>query len=88
MNDNNRLVQQGIMLKKIRDEFSRSAEEVASYLGFGNRQSVYDLEAGRRDLKAYEALRLAEYYGVSTDSVRFSLRFRSGVLERKAGCSR
>jgi Zn-dependent peptidase ImmA (M78 family) len=67
MNDNNRLVQQGIMLKKIRDEFSRSAEEVASYLGFGNRQSVYDLEAGRRDLKAYEALRLAEYYGVSTE---------------------
>lgn len=69
MNSDDRLVAQGIRLRKMREEFSRSPEEVAACLGFGNRQSVYDLEAGRRDLKAYEALQLAEYYRVSTDSL-------------------
>lgn len=67
MNDESRLVRQGAMLRKIRESSSRSAEEVASLLGFGNRQSVYDLEAGRRDLKAYEAMQLAEYYSVSPE---------------------
>lgn len=69
INTNDRLFAQGLRLKKMREEFSRSPEEVAEFLRFKNRQSVYDLESGRRDLKAYEALQLAEYYGVSTDQL-------------------
>ncbi len=64
---NDRLAAQGDRLRKYRESQCRSAEDVASLLGMGNRQSVYDLEGGKRDLKAYEALQLAEYYGVSPE---------------------
>ena len=75
-----RLVAQGIRLREMREAFSRSPEDVAAHLGFGNRQSIYDLESGRRDLKAYEALQLAEYYGVSAESLMSGRRENSAVV--------
>lgn len=67
MKRDERLVAQGERLRKFRESHSRSTEDVASLLGLGNRQSVYDLESGRRDLKAYEAMQLAGYYGVAPE---------------------
>ena len=69
MTAKDRLVIQGKKIKKFRDELSISAEEVAEILELGNRQSVYDLEKGRRDLKAWEAVKLAACFGVSTEAL-------------------
>ena len=69
MTSDERLVAQGERLREMREKFSRSPMEVASYLKFGNRQTVYDLEAGRRDMKAYEAMQLADYYRVSPEAL-------------------
>lgn len=69
MKNVDRLVAQGERLRIIRESYSKSAEDIASLLGLRNRQSVYDLESGKRDLKAYEAMQLAEYYGVAPEAL-------------------
>ncbi|MCK4505363.1 MAG: ImmA/IrrE family metallo-endopeptidase [Candidatus Aegiribacteria sp.] len=69
MNNVDRLIRQGNRIRKIRAELGYSPENVANLLGFSSRQSVYDLEKGKRDLKAFEALKLADYFGITPEEL-------------------
>ncbi len=69
MDNADRLVHQGKRIREIRVELGYSSDNVASLLEFSSRQLVYDLEKGKRDLKAYEAVKLAHYFGITPEEL-------------------
>lgn len=55
-------------LKDLREDHDRTQQEVAAYLNM--HRSVYRrYEAGQREIPAWAAIKLAEYYRVSTDYI-------------------
>lgn len=57
----------GSRVRSARDSAGLTQDEVASQLGFSDRQTVSDIETGRRMLKAEELLRLCELTGRDSD---------------------
>lgn len=57
-----------IRLKELRTDKDVSQETIASYLGI--KQTVYSrYETGKNDMKIEQLIKLAKYYGVSTDYI-------------------
>lgn len=54
-------------LKKERESLDLTLKEVAKKLGFNNYQTLSSIEAGEREVKAWELAKLAEVYGRDTN---------------------
>ena len=54
-------------LKSERESLNLTLKEVAAKMGFQNYQTLGSIESGKRELKAFELLKLAQIYGRSVD---------------------
>lgn len=64
-----RLALQGRRIKEFRENLGQTAASIAHELRLASPQSIYDLENGKRDLKAWEAIKLAALFGVAPEVI-------------------
>ena len=55
------------LLKKERESLDFTLKEVSERIGFNNYQTLSSIEAGEREVKAWELAKLAEIYGRDMD---------------------
>jgi Zn-dependent peptidase ImmA (M78 family)/transcriptional regulator with XRE-family HTH domain len=68
------------LLKKERDSLNYTLKHVSKKMGFSNYQTLSSIEAGERDIKAWELVKLAEIYGRKID---FFISGQTGISQPK-----